>query len=158
MRNLILVIALIISAGISAAPVQVFKFDNARQEALFQKLGHEIRCLVCQNQSIAESNAELAQDLRVELHEMLLQGKSEQEILDYLVQRYGDFVLYNPPVKPLTWTLWFGPLVIFCIALFYALRVIKSRKANQVTESLQSSELERLKQLQAEAEQTHKQE
>lgn len=75
-------------------------------------LSEQLRCLVCQNQTIADSNAELAVDLRGQVREKLGQGMSEEQVVDYLVQRYGDFVLYRPPVRGTTWLLWFGPLLL----------------------------------------------
>jgi len=82
----------------------------------------ELRCLVCQNQSIAESNADLAVDLRRQIREQLKEGRSERDVLDFMVQRYGDFVLYRPPVKASTWLLWFGPfgLLLAGLALLFA--------------------------------------
>lgn len=77
-----------------------------------QAIAAELRCLVCQNQTIADSHAELAQDLRRQVREMLQQGKSEREILDYMTARYGDFVLYRPPVKSSTALLWYGPAAL----------------------------------------------
>jgi cytochrome c-type biogenesis protein CcmH len=77
-----------------------------------QPLEEELRCLVCQNQTLADSNAPLAEDLRREVRELAAQGKNDQEIKDYLVARYGDFVLYKPPVKQTTWLLWFGPFAL----------------------------------------------
>ena len=74
-----------------------------------KRLEGELRCLVCQNQTLADSNADLADDLRREVRALALAGKSDEDIKAYLVARYGDFVLYNPPVKPVTWALWFGP-------------------------------------------------
>ena len=81
-------------------------------DARLKKLETELRCLVCQNQTLADSNADLADDLRREVRELALAGKSDAEIKSYLVARYGDFVLYNPPVKATTWLLWFGPFAM----------------------------------------------
>ena len=81
-------------------------------DARLKRLESELRCLVCQNQTLADSNADLADDLRREVRALALQGKSDEEIKAYLVTRYGDFVLYNPPVKPLTWILWLGPFAL----------------------------------------------
>jgi cytochrome c-type biogenesis protein CcmH len=81
-------------------------------DARLKALETELRCLVCQNQTLADSNADLADDLRREVRELAVAGKSDDEIRAYLVARYGDFVLYNPPVKPTTWLLWFGPFVL----------------------------------------------
>jgi cytochrome c-type biogenesis protein CcmH len=82
---------------------------DAALEARLKTLSEELRCLVCQNQTLADSNAPLAEDLRREVRELAQQGKTDAEIKQYLVARYGDFVLYKPPVKPTTWILWFGP-------------------------------------------------
>jgi cytochrome c-type biogenesis protein CcmH len=82
---------------------------DAALDARLKTLSEELRCLVCQNQTLADSTAPLAEDLRREVRELAQQGKSDAEIKDYLVARYGDFVLYKPPVKPTTWLLWFGP-------------------------------------------------
>lgn len=95
-------------------------------------LEEELRCLVCQNQTIADSHAGLASDLRREVREQLAQGKSEQEVLDFMVQRYGDFVLYRPPVKSTTWLLWFGPFLLLAagaLLLASRLRAARSRAA-----------------------------
>lgn len=158
MRSLI--VLLFLCAPAFAAPVATFEFENEEQEALFHRLSHELRCLVCQNQSIGDSNADLAQDLRKEIYGMIVQGNTETEIVDFMVQRYGDFVLYKPPMKPLTWMLWFGPLIVFVIALFYALRYIRTQQTSRVTGKLDTADIERLKNLQAEArqQQQHQQE
>ena len=86
-------------------------------EARLLSLSEELRCLVCQNESLASSRAELADDLRREVRDLLRQGKSDQAVKDFLVERYGDFVLYRPEVKPLTWLLWFGPFALLIGAL-----------------------------------------
>ncbi|MFS8934624.1 cytochrome c-type biogenesis protein [Cupriavidus taiwanensis] len=90
----------------AAAPTE------AELDARVHALSNELRCLVCQNQTLADSNADLAVDLRRQIREQLRGGASEQSVKDYLVQRYGDFVLYKPPLRPLTWLLWFGPLLL----------------------------------------------
>src|SRR5213595_4054656 len=81
-------------------------------EGRLKRLEAELRCLVCQNQTLADSNAPLAEDLRNQLREKMRQGKSDAEVVDFLVQRYGDFVLYRPPLKATTVLLWFGPLLL----------------------------------------------
>jgi cytochrome c-type biogenesis protein CcmH len=90
------------------------------QEVLYQAIVQEVRCLVCQNQSIAESNAELAKDLRIEISSQIQEGKTEQEIKDFLLNRYGDFVLYEPSFNKKTFFLWFSPLIfLFLIYGWY---------------------------------------
>ncbi len=91
--------------------------SDAALDARVMKISEELRCLVCQNQSIAESNADLAQDLRREVHEMLAAGKTEADVREFMVERYGDFVLYDPPVKRSTLLLWIGPGLAAVIAL-----------------------------------------
>lgn len=100
--------------------------DDPVLEKRVMAISEELRCLVCQNQTIADSHAELAVDLRNQVREMLLAGKSEAEIKDYMVARYGDFVLYRPPVKATTWLLWVGPFVLLLIGLIVL--VVKMRQ------------------------------
>jgi len=85
------------------------------QEALYQSIVHEVRCLVCQNQSIAESNAELAKDLRIEIANQIKDGKTEQDIKNFLLNRYGDFVLYEPSFNKKTFFLWLSPLLLLLL-------------------------------------------
>lgn len=95
-----------LSLHAAAAPTE------AELDARVHALSNELRCLVCQNQTLADSNADLAVDLRRQIREQLRGGASDQAVKDYLAQRYGDFVLYKPPLRPLTWLLWFGPLLL----------------------------------------------
>jgi cytochrome c-type biogenesis protein CcmH len=90
-------------------------------------LAHELRCLVCQNQSLAESNAPLAVDLRGQIREQLAAGKSEGQVKEYMVARYGDFVLYNPPFKAETALLWGGPFLLLLIGLILLVKTVKNR-------------------------------
>ena len=91
-------------------------------------LAHELRCLVCQNQTIADSNAPLAVDLRHQIREQMSAGKSDQDILDFMVQRYGDFVLYRPPVKATTIALWAGPFLFMILGLAFLVRFVRRRR------------------------------
>lgn len=119
-----------IAAVLMAVALNVHATEDLDKRAA--ALEEELRCLVCQNQTIADSHAGLAADLRREVREQLAQGKSEQEVLDFMVQRYGDFVLYRPPVKSTTWLLWFGPfllLVAGALLLVSRLRAARSRTA-----------------------------
>jgi cytochrome c-type biogenesis protein CcmH len=95
-----------------AQAIDPLPFKDHAQEVRFQALTRELRCLVCQNENLADSNADLARDLRHEVFDLMQQGKSDDEIKQYLVDRYSDFVLYDPPVKSGTVLLWFGPLAI----------------------------------------------
>jgi cytochrome c-type biogenesis protein CcmH len=89
--------------------------DSAQKEAQFQHLLKDLRCLVCQNQDLADSNADLAKDLRAQVYQMVKEGKSDTEISDFLTARYGDFILFNPPVKAVTFLLWFGPILFLLL-------------------------------------------
>ena len=96
-------------------------------EAKMLRISAELRCLVCQNQTIADSNAELAQDLRREIRGMIAGGKSDKEIIDFMVARYGDFVLYRPPVKGITLLLWGGPIALMLLGVFALQRYLRQR-------------------------------
>jgi cytochrome c-type biogenesis protein CcmH len=150
MRIILLIAMLVMLSPSYAGPVITYEFESEEQEALFNKLSDELRCLVCQNQSIADSNADLAKDLREEIYGMLTEGKSEEEIIDFMVARYGDFVLYNPPLKPMTWVLWFGPVFALLAGFVFVARIMKQQKTNRESE-MTGEELERLKALQSEA-------
>ncbi|GMQ97079.1 MAG: hypothetical protein BMS9Abin15_0771 [Gammaproteobacteria bacterium] len=102
-------------------------FDNVEYEARFKALTEELRCLVCQNQSVAESNADLAKDIRNQVADMIRQGDSDEAVIDYLVARYGDFVLYRPPLKKQTLILWFGPGLLLVFGLVITVVLIKRR-------------------------------
>lgn len=105
-------------------------------EARVQSLAEVLRCLVCQNQNLADSHADLAIDLKNQVREMLRQGRSDKEVIDYMVERYGDFVLYLPPLKSSTWLLWWGPFALFVgglLALFFKLRRRREQAAEPLT-------------------------
>lgn len=99
--------ALAVNGAIDPLP-----FKDHAQELRFQHLTGQLRCLVCQDESLADSNADLARDMRLEVFQLMQSGKTDAQIKQYLVDRYGDYVLYKPPLKPSTWLLWFGPLLI----------------------------------------------
>ncbi len=118
------------------------ELDDAQQKR-YQALIAELRCLVCQNQNIADSNAPLATDLRNQVTEMILAGATDGEIKDYMVERYGDFVLYRPPVKPQTWLLWGGPFLLLLMGLIIALRLYRQGGKTQVEPVPDPAALER---------------
>jgi cytochrome c-type biogenesis protein CcmH len=129
----------------AVAELEVYTFDNAQLEQRYQTLTQELRCLVCQNQNIADSHAELAQDLRRKVYEKLKQGQSNQEIIDFMTERYGDFVLYRPPFKAKTLILWLAPvLALICGgAFFYSLK----RRGENTSPTLPDNERKKLEQL-----------
>lgn len=93
----------------------IYPFDSAKKEAQFDHLLKDLRCLVCQNQDLADSNAELAKDLRDQVYLLIKEGKSDSEVIDYLTSRYGDFILFKPPIKAITYLLWFGPALFLLL-------------------------------------------
>ncbi|MGR9087663.1 MAG: cytochrome c-type biogenesis protein, partial [Gammaproteobacteria bacterium] len=108
---------LLMASWLAIAGVEYREFANPERQATYESLIKELRCLVCQNQTIADSNADLASDLRRQVYEMVQQGKSREEIVQFLTDRYGDFVLYNPPFKAKTGLLWLGPAIFLLIGL-----------------------------------------
>ena len=137
--------ALLWAATAAAEPPE---FKNPRSEQRYLALIEEIRCLVCQNQSLADSNAELARDLRNEIRRMIETGRSNAQIIEFLVERYGDFVLYRPPLKGATWLLWFGPFLLLPGALAIAFVLIrKQARAGAADKPLSAAERARLNQL-----------
>jgi len=112
------------------AAIDPVEFSNPREEARYKNLIDQLRCLVCQNQTLADSNAELAQDLRREVYGMIKSGKTDDEITDFLVARYSDFVLYRPPVKSTTFLLWFLPGILAVLALVFVVVLIKKRSSD----------------------------
>ena len=101
--------------------------DDPVTEQRLISISEEMRCLVCQNESLAGSRSDLANDLRREIRTLIQEGKSDDQIRSFMVERYGDFVLYRPPVKPITWLLWIGPFVILVIGIVGLLRYLRRR-------------------------------
>ena len=112
----------------AAVTLESFTFVAEADEHRFKELIGELRCLVCQNQTLLDSDAELAHDLRAEVYDMMQDERSNEEIIEFLVARYGDFVLYSPPVKPSTYLLWFGPFILLLIAAFLMVRAVRHQK------------------------------
>ncbi len=114
--NKVLALYLVLCVSAASAAETVLEFDSAQQQSRFHELIEELRCMVCQNQNLADSNAELAQDLRNRVYDMIRAGRTDEFIVGHLVERYGDFVLYRPPVKSTTLLLWLGPLIFLLLA------------------------------------------
>ncbi|MGB5734203.1 MAG: cytochrome c-type biogenesis protein [Thiohalocapsa sp.] len=142
-------ILLLTGPAAGAFTLEEFTFDSPQQQAEFRELISKLRCLVCQNESLAGSQAELAQDLRNEVYKMTRAGQSQEEILDFLVSRYGDFVLYDPPLKPSTYVLWFGPFVLIGIGAVFMVRALLRKKATRDTD-VSDDDRQRLQDLLAE--------
>lgn len=124
--------------AIDAAPA----FQDPALQARYQHLTRELRCLVCQNETIADSNAELAAELRGQLRDLLAQGKSDDEVLKFLTARYGDFVLYDPPFVARTWILWSAPAIALGAGVLIAVVVIRRRAKMPIDADAVESDIE----------------
>lgn len=140
----LLSLGLLVLTSFPALAIDPIEFRDSAEEARFQMLSKELRCLVCQNESLADSSAGLAQDLRQDLIGQMRSGASDAQIKRYLTDRYGDFILYKPPVKPTTWLLWFGPAAMFAIAGFVLVRIVRRNgpKAGEDAAELSSGDWE----------------
>lgn len=149
MHKIILLLALI--AGWSASPVAGGQAKPVSEDPVLEQrvmyLANELRCLVCQNQTIADSQADLAVDLRNQVREQLKQGKSEEEILAYMVERYGDFVRYRPPMKMQTLVLWVGTFLLLAGGMFALLRFLRRRRQLPETDVVSQKRLDEAAQI-----------
>jgi len=145
MRWLLVIILLLpsLAAAEEARPLA----DNPQVEARLKTLAVELRCLVCQNQTLADSHAPLAEDLRREVREMIAKGMSDREIIDFLVQRYGDFVLYRPPWKASTTLLWLGPFLLLIAGATGLVFALRRRQKKLADVTLSEEEHNRVAQL-----------
>ncbi|MBW3759468.1 cytochrome c-type biogenesis protein CcmH [Aeromonas jandaei] len=141
--SLLLLLGWVVQVPAMAA-IDVYTFDNDNQEQVFRELTRELRCPKCQNQDIADSNAGLAKDLRDKTYQMVRQGKDKDEIVDYMVARYGNFILYNPPLMASTLILWLGPLLVIVIGLgVVVMRSLRPVAAAKPVDSALSEEEQR---------------
>ncbi len=129
----VLLVAILMFAGVAhAQAIEPMPFANHAQELRFQQLTHELRCPMCQNETLADSNAPIARDLRNQIFKLMQEGKSDEEIKQYLVARYSGYILYDPPLNPGTVLLWFGPLLILLGGAGVVLVAIRKRKRDGV--------------------------
>lgn len=147
-----LVIIFMVLMALPAQAVQPDEIlDDPKQEARAREVGKDLRCLVCQNQSIDDSDADLARDLRLLVRERIVAGDTNQEVIDYVVSRYGDFVLLNPPFKLKTYALWFGPLALILFGLGTVYLFFRRRRTvgtpDATPQSLSDADREKLKRL-----------
>jgi len=143
-------------AGMARAAIDTYQFRDDAERERYQQLTKELRCPKCQNQDIADSNAPIAADLRREIFRMLGEGKNNEQIVDFMVDRYGDFVRYKPALSGRTWLLWFGPGILLAGGFVVLLVIVRRRRgaAAQGAQELSVDERERLAKL-LEKEQTH---
>ena len=145
---LIIAIALFLTANNAVAnAIDTYEFDDEVTKIRFQALSKELRCPKCQNQNLADSNSPIAADLRKELYELLKQGKADIEIVDFMVNRYGEFVLYRPRVSSITYVLWFGPAVLILIGIIVVIVVVRRKPVDKAQIALSAEQQDKLKNL-----------
>ncbi|MFT6926592.1 MAG: cytochrome c-type biogenesis protein CcmH [Psychromonas sp.] len=132
-------------SSLAFSAIDTFEFDNAQQEQTFHELTKKLRCPKCQNQNIADSNAQLAKDLRNKTYQLVKEGKSEDQVVDYMVARFGNFVRYDPPMTPATIFLWLGPLLFVLGGFYFLYTQVKRQKTQQ--DDLDPDEEKRLKKI-----------
>ncbi len=135
------------SSLVLAAPVDTYVFKDKVTEIRFNALNKELRCPKCQNQNLADSNSPIAADLRREVYDMLQQGKADMEIVDFMVSRYGEFVLYRPRVSSLTYLLWYGPAGLLIIGAIVVVIVLRRKPVKNAQKPLNNDQKEKLAQI-----------
>lgn len=130
----------VLMTSFAARAIDVIEFKDRAEEQRFQHLARQLRCLVCQNESLADSSADLAKDLRTEVFEQMRQGKTDDEIKHYLTARYSDFVLYNPPLRSGTLLLWFGPLAVLLAGAAIVAIIVRKRRIVPLASQKNTSE------------------
>ena len=138
------VIGLLLIQAPFAESIEVSDFETTKQESRYTQLIENIRCPVCQGQSIGGSNSGLAKDLREKVREMILDNQSDSDIYSFMVERYGDFVVYKPPVSPKTYLLWFTPLLVLIVSLMYLFRSTRQKSDKEL---ISKSDIEKAKTL-----------
>ncbi|CAI0911934.1 cytochrome c-type biogenesis protein CcmH [Serratia quinivorans] len=141
MRLITLVFAMLLS-WTAAAAIDTYQFKSVEQEQQYRELTEQLRCPKCQNNSIADSNAIIAADMRTKVYELMMQGQSKPQIIDYMVARYGNFVTYEPPVTPATLILWVGPLLFVLIGGAVVILRTRRRRAGAANANDEFSEQE----------------
>ncbi len=143
----VVMLYLLSTSFVQANSVDTYVFKDAVTEKRFNELNKELRCPKCQNQNLADSNSPIAQDLRREVYEMLNQGKADMEIMNYMVERYGDFVLYRPRVNSLTYILWFGPAILILFGVLVVVLIIRRKPIEREEVELSTDQQDKLKAL-----------
>jgi cytochrome c-type biogenesis protein CcmH len=144
----ILVATIVLFSSIAlAAPSDTYVFKDKVTETRFNALNKELRCPKCQNQNLADSNSPIAADLRREVYDLLQQGKADMEIVDFMVSRYGEFVLYRPRVSSLTYVLWYGPAGLLLIGVVVVVLVLRRKPAKSAQKPLSNDQQDKLDQI-----------
>ena len=143
MRLITLLVAALLSWSVAAA-IDTYTFKSVEQEQQYRELTEQLRCPKCQNNSIADSNAIIAADMRTKVYELMMQGQDKQQVIDYMVARYGNFVTYEPPVTPATLILWVGPLLFVLIGGAVVILRSRQRRTSAVNQEFSEQEQQRL--------------
>lgn len=130
--SLFLMLFLVLAGSAQAVKIEFHEFANKEQEKLYLQLIAELRCVKCQNQNLAESNAELAKDMREKAYEIIINGGTREDVIKYMTDRYGNFVLYKPPFIAKTLLLWIGPAVFLFLSLYMLIKLIKKQQKEPV--------------------------
>ncbi len=144
---LLVLVCAVLSFSAASYNTDTYVFKDEVTEIRYKSLVKELRCPKCQNQNLADSNSPIAADLRREVYELLEQGKADSEIVDFMVKRYGDFVLYKPKVSSATYVLWFGPAVLLLIGVIVVVFVIRRRSSQKPQQALSSEQKSKLDQI-----------
>jgi cytochrome c-type biogenesis protein CcmH len=155
LKNTVLFISILVGVLIlvtpsqyaNASPVETFVFENEVDKIRFQALSKELRCPKCQNQNLADSNSTVAVALRLELYNMIKQGRADSEIVSFMVGRYGEFVLYNPRVTELTYVLWFGPAFLILMGVLVVFIIVRRKPEKKEKLALSSQQQDKLNKL-----------
>jgi cytochrome c-type biogenesis protein CcmH len=137
----------LLSSFVLASPVDTYVFKDKVTEIRFNALNKELRCPKCQNQNLADSNSPIAADLRREVYDMLQQGKADMEIVDFMVSRYGEFVLYRPRVSSLTYILWYGPAGLLFIGVIVVVIILRRKPVKNAQQPLSNDQKNKLYQI-----------
>ncbi len=139
-NHLLAVLLLVLFASTSYAAIELYDFTDDSYQARYKDVGGKLRCPKCENQSIADSNSPSAYDMRQELYRLLEEGKTDQQIYDFMVNRFGDYVLYEPPMRKDTWLLWYLPPALVFLGLLVAFFLVRSRKVPSPAVKMSASE------------------
>ncbi len=147
MKYFAVILFFLMSLTVEAWTTDTYVFEDEVTEIRYKALVKELRCPKCQNQNLADSNSAIANDLRREVYELLQQGKADIEIVDFMVKRYGEFVLYRPRVSSLTYILWFGPALLLLIGVIVVIFILRKKPVKQLKKTLSNEQQDKLAQI-----------
>jgi len=147
MKHIYLILLFFITLNAGAFTSDTYTFKDEVTEIRYKALVKELRCPKCQNQNLADSNSPIAADLRREVYELLQQGKADIEIVDFMVKRYGEFVLYRPRVSSLTYLLWFGPALLLLIGVIVVIMILRKKPIKKASVELSAVQKDKLAQI-----------